>query len=282
MIHNSFDPEYLSRHRADISPYRALVSSQKELLRNAWERLKWDVRSEARLSKGRLLAEKNRYHGRKAVILCNGPSLLSTDFDSLEGVFCFGLNKINLLFAKSKFRPSCIVSINRLVLEQNAAFFNETDLPLYLNHSAADIVHFRENVRFLHMINSHKFARDISGSVNEGATVTFVAMQVAFHLGFNQVALVGCDHNFAVKGKANATVLGKGEDKSHFDPNYFANGVPWQLPDLDASEMAYRLAKGVYETFGREIVNCTEGGKLEIYRRSSLSEFLKSSGPQLP
>ena len=104
-----------------------------------------------------------------------------------------------------------------------------------------------------------------------------MALQVAFHLGFTRVALVGCDHNFEVKGKANATVLGQGEDKSHFDPNYFGNGVPWQLPDLEVSEMAYRLAKGVYEAFGREIVNCTVGGKLEIYRRSSLEAFLAST-----
>jgi hypothetical protein len=276
-IQNDFDPAYLRQHRATISPYRALVSAQQELIRDAWNRLKWDVRSDARQSQKRLSFERNRHQGAKAVILCNGPSLLKTDFGSLKDAFTFGLNKINLLFSKSDFRPSCVVSINRLVLEQNAAFFNETELPLYLSHKAADLIHFRDNVRFLHMVNSHKFARDISGSVNEGATVTFVALQVAFHLGFTRVALVGCDHNFAVQGKANATVLGKGEDKSHFDPNYFAHGVPWQLPDLDASEMAYRLAKGVYEAFDREIVNCTEGGKLEIFRRCPLAEFLQAA-----
>jgi hypothetical protein len=41
--------------------------------------------------------------------------------------------------------------------------------------------------------------------------------------------------------------------------------------------MAYRLAKGVYEAFDREIVNCTEGGKLEIFRRCPLSEFLQAA-----
>ncbi len=276
MIKTDFSPDYLRHHRPDISPYRNLLSAQKELLREAVGRLKWDVNSVARQSKTRLRAEREANRGQKAVILCNGPSLLKTDFGSLKGTFTFGLNKINLLFSKSDFRPSCVVSINRLVLEQNAAFFNETGLPLYLSHKAADLIQFRDNVRFLHMVNSHKFARDISGSVNEGATVTFVALQVAFHLGFTRVALVGCDHNFAVQGKANATVLGKGEDKSHFDPNYFAHGVPWQLPDLDVSEMAYRLAKGVYEAFDREIVNCTEGGKLEIFRRCPLSEFLQA------
>ena len=276
MIQADFSPEYLSKHRPDISPYRNLFSTPRQLILEAAARLRWDIKTVARHSKRRLRSECGLGAGRKAVILCNGPSLLKTDFGSLQGTFTFGLNKINLLFSKNDFRPSCIVSINRLVLEQNAAFFNETDLPLYVSYKAADFVRFRDNVRFLHMVNSHKFARDVSGSVNEGATVTFVALQVAFHLGFRRVALIGCDHNFAVHGKANATVAGKGEDKSHFDPNYFADGVPWQLPDLDASEMAYRLAKGVYEAFDREIVNCTEGGKLEIFRRCPLQEFLRS------
>jgi hypothetical protein len=261
--------------RATISPYRELYSGQKELIIEAWQRLKWDLHFAAWRSKRRLSTERNLNHGRRAVIICNGPSLLKTNFGLLGGTFTFGLNKINLLFSKSDFRPSCVVAINRLVLEQNAAFFNETELPLYLSHKAADLIQFRDNVRFLHMVNSHKFARDVSGSVNEGATVTFAALQVAFHMGFSRVALVGCDHNFAVQGKANTTVLGKGDDKSHFDPNYFAHGVPWQLPDLEASETAYRLAKDVYEAFGREVVNCTEGGKLEIFRRCQLQEFLE-------
>lgn len=268
--------ENLKLHRADISPYRTLVSEQRRLFCSIMDRLRWDVSSPSRHSKARLKKDHNQYVGEKAVILCNGPSLLKVDLEKLKNVYTFGLNKINLLFSKSNFRPSSIVSVNRLVLEQNAEFFNSTDIPLYIANRATDIIECRDSVRFLHLVHSEKFARDISGSVNEGATVTFVALQIAFHLGFKNVALVGCDHNFAVNGPPNLTVIGKGPDNSHFDPNYFSNGLPWQLPDLEVSENNYKLAKLAYECFDRKIYNCTEGGKLEIYERCPLEEFLSS------
>jgi hypothetical protein len=43
---------------------------------------------------------------------------------------------------------------------------------------------------------------------------------------------------------------------------------------LFQSEVAYQMAREVFEAFGREIYNCTEGGKLEIYERKPLTEFL--------
>jgi hypothetical protein len=113
-------------------------------------------------------------------------------------------------------------------------------------------------------------------SVYQGHTVTFVAMQLAIHMGFREVALVGCDHNFATKGATNQLVTSGDTDPNHFDPHYFADGVKWELPDLVQSEVSYLLAGQVVEALGGRIVNCTEGGKLEIFPRMSLSEFLCS------
>jgi hypothetical protein len=99
-------------------------------------------------------------------------------------------------------------------------------------------------------------------------------MQLAFHMGFKDVALIGCDHNFATKGAANKTVISGEKDDNHFDKNYFAGGVKWQLPDLFQSEINYTIAKDMYESTGRRIVNCTEGGNLEIFPKTQLSEFI--------
>lgn len=93
-------------------------------------------------------------------------------------------------------------------------------------------------------------------------------------MGFRHVALVGADHTFATKGAANQTVVSGDKDESHFDPNYFAGGMQWQLPDLFQSEVAYTMARDVYAAFGGAIVNATEGGKLEVFERHSFSAFL--------
>ncbi|MGK2925651.1 MAG: hypothetical protein ACSLE2_08510, partial [Lysobacterales bacterium] len=119
-----------------------------------------------------------------------------------------------------------------------------------------------------------RFARDVSFSIYQGHTVTFVAMQLAYHMGFTRVALVGCDHNFAVKGPANQTVTAGDVDESHFDPRYFAGGVKWQLPDLIQSEVSYLMALDVFQSDNRLLCNCTEGGKLEVLPRMRLRDFI--------
>jgi len=257
----------LLTQRPTVNPYRYGAFE-------IWNRFKWDLNPESWRSRKKLKAYKDKYTAKKAVIVCNGPSLLKTDLSLLEGIFTFGLNKINLLFDKSNFRPSCIVAVNSLVIEQNADFFTQTKLPLFLDSNGMKIVKHRDNVIFIHESPQRKFAQNCSMSVNYGGTVTFVAMQLAFHMGFEHVALIGCDHNFAVKGPARITVTAGDRDDSHFDPRYFSGGVKWQLPDLPASEFSYSLAKEAYENSGRILFNATDGGHLEIFSRIELKDFM--------
>jgi hypothetical protein len=101
-------------------------------------------------------------------------------------------------------------------------------------------------------------------------------MQLAFHMGFREVALIGCDHNFTAKGFANQIVSAEDKDPDHFDPNYFANGVSWNLPDLPTSEASYNLAYEVYTSSNRKLLNATHGGKLELLPRIKLEDFISS------
>ena len=258
----------MSRFRT-VNPFRSA-------LREVVERLAWDARPESWRSRRILKGWRDRHAGGSCVIMCNGPSLLAVDFAALDGVFAFGLNKINLLFDRSTFRPSCIVAVNRLVLEQNAEFYNSTELPLFLDADATDLVKPRPNVAFVHSTASRgrAFARDCSISVPRGGTVTYVALQLAFHMGFARVAIVGCDHDYAQSGKPHETVSSGATDPSHFDPRYFAGGMQWQLPDLLQSELNYRTALEAFEAAGRLVVNATAGGKLEIFPRMPLADFL--------
>lgn len=238
-------------------------------------RLLWDIQPQSWSSRNKLKKLKNEYTGNKAVIICNGPSLLKSDLNLLNNVYTFGLNKINLLFNKADFRPSCIVSVNPLVIEQNQIFFRETDIPLFIDSEAKKFLKSNKDIVYLHTTYPKlKFALDCSISLYQGFTVTFVALQLAYHFGFSEVALIGCDHTFATKGPANKTVKAEEKDLNHFDPNYFAGGVQWQLPDLFQSEVSYHMAKSVYEASGRKIWNSTEGGELEIFPRKPLHEFI--------
>jgi hypothetical protein len=254
-----------------LNPYRVAAA----LL---WNRLKWDLHPRSWSSRRKLKELRNSHRGKKAVIVCNGPSLLRTDFSLLDGIYTFGLNKINLLFDQTDFRPNCIVSVNPFVIEQNNRFYAETNIPLFLDAKACQAVGLLkiETPFFLHTSDFPSFASDCSLSVFQGYTVTYVAMQLAFHMGFSDVALIGCDHNFHVQGPANAVKTAIGEDKSHFHKDYFADGQQWQLPDLHQSEAFYALAGRIFHENGRKLVNATELGKLELLPRQSLFDFVNN------
>lgn len=260
----------LVRTRPTLNPYRFAAGAIAA-------RLRWDMDPRSWASRRKVRKWKDRHPGKKAIILCNGPSLNKVDFDNIGAdCFTFGLNKINLLFERTSFRPGCIVAVNSLVIEQNRDFYNKTGIPLFLDSIGAlrGWIRSRANVAFLHSGGtSDGFARDCSLSINQGFTVTYVALQLAFHMGFRNVALVGADHTFATKGPANKAVDGGSTDQSHFDPRYFSN-VKWHLPDLFESEVAYARANNMYNAHDRKIFNCTDGGELEVFDRLSLAEFL--------
>jgi hypothetical protein len=265
---NPVEKNPFSMGRLTINPYLTAANL-------VFERLKWDIDPQSWASRRRLRTLRHTHTGEKAIILCNGPSLLNVDFNLLKQSFTFGLNKINLLYDQTDFRPSCIAAVNALVIQQNADFYNRTDTPLFLDRIARNHVNPSPNINFLHSADGvTKVAQDVSISINQGYTVTCVALQLALHMGFEKVALVGCDHNFAVKGTPNEMVKSGERDSSHFHPKYFADGAKWQLPDLVASEFFYDRMRETFESVGRQIVNCTDGGKLDVFERQDLNQFL--------
>jgi hypothetical protein len=184
----------------------------------------------------------------------------------LKDEFTFGLNRIYLLFPELGFNSTYFVSINDLVIQQFARDIQELPIPKFLAWRSHHHIQPTADMSFLYTsYTGPKFSGDVSGRVWEGATVTFVAMQLAFHMGFEQVILIGVDHNFTSKGNPNQTVTSEGDDPNHFASNYFGKGFKWQLPDLQTSEMAYRMAKKAYEKAGRLVLDATRGGKLTVF-----------------
>jgi len=221
-----------------------------------------------RMSARTLSSLKDQHRGRRCFILGNGPSLKKTDLSKLRGEYTFGLNRIYLLFPEVGFSTTYLVTINQLVIDQCAAELAAVSaqkfFPWTTRHnfsSTQDVVYLRTYCAKPH------FSTAADRPMWPGTTVTFVAMQLAYHIGFEEVILVGVDHSFATQGKPHAAVVSEGDDPNHFAPNYFGKGFKWQLPDLEASEIAYQMARQAFETDGRKIVDATIGGKLTIFSK---------------
>lgn len=219
---------------------------------------------------------KGIHAGKRCVIIGNGPSLRNTDLSLLRDEYTFGLNRIYLMFDELGFETTFHVVINRHVVEQCADDFRKIKAPLFSTAPNRDFLDGATDTGFLNTIVGlwPYFSRDASRGVWEGYTVTYVAMQLAYYMGFSEVVLIGVDHRFAVSGTPNQLVESTGPDTSHFDPRYFPKGFKWQLPDLDNSEIAYRLARKEFEADGRRIVDATVDGALTIFPKASLKEAL--------
>ena len=209
----------------------------------------------------------NSHAGERCFIIGNGPSLRQTDMTRLRGEFTFGLNRIYLIFPELGFTTSCLVSVNDLVLEQCASEMKALPLPKYLTWRSRRWFSDDPQAVFVDtdFTGPESFSPVATGRVFEGFTVTYVALQLAYHMGFKEAILIGVDHNFATRGPANETVVSQGDDPNHFAPNYFGAGFKWQLPDLEGSERAYTLARSAFERDGRRVVDATVGGHLTIF-----------------
>jgi hypothetical protein len=219
----------------------------------------------------RLAALKDVHKGQRAFIIGNGPSLKQTDLTKLKNEFTFGMNRIYLLFPELGFNTTYFCSINDLVIEQFSDDILALPIPKFLawrsHRHFKDLQPSTSNLpTFIYTTyTGPRFTPDVRGRVWEGATVTNLALQLAFHMGFEQVILIGVDHNFTSKGEANKIVVSQGDDPNHVSPNYFGKGIRWQLPDLDTSEIGYTFARDAYQKAGRKVLDATVGGKLSIF-----------------
>jgi hypothetical protein len=221
-----------------------------------------------RASIRRLGELKHIHRGERCFIIGNGPSLKRTDLSRLKNEYTFGMNRIYLGFPEMGFETTYFLTINSLVIEQCAADIRALRMPRFISWRSRDLIGPSPDLIFLHTTyTGAKFSTDARGRLWEGGTVTNIALQLAYHMGFQQVILIGVDHSYSAQGKPNTTVVSQGEDHDHFNANYFGKGFRWQLPDLETSEKGYEMARQAYEHAGRQVLDATIGGKLSIFKK---------------
>ena len=218
-------------------------------------------------SQRRLLAFRGLHRGRRCFILGNGPSLRQTDLSRLRGEITFGTNRIYLMFESLGFATTYYAAVNTLVIEQCADEIRRLSLPKFVTWRGRRWLKNDPQALFIDTdyTGPAEFAGAPTGRVFEGSTVTFLALQLAYYMGCDPVILVGVDHSFTTQGQPNVTVVSEGDDPNHFAPGYFGKGFRWQLPDLEASEAAYLLAREAFAADGRSVLDATLGGKLTVF-----------------
>lgn len=223
---------------------------------------------------GSLTKLKDIYEGQPMIIVGNGPSLNKTPLDDFENVPSIGMNKIDLLYHRVKWRPDFVICANNLVIKQHGHQFLKTGIPVFLSWKGRWFVPAgsRKKFNFFNSLNTTAFSKDLIHGVGSAGTVTYTALQFAYYMGADPVILFGVDHSFDFKGKPNEIAKRKGADQNHFDPNYFKEGSTWGLPNLCLSESGYQKAKDAFNKDGRMIYDAAVGGKLTVFPKITIDE----------
>jgi FkbM family methyltransferase len=209
------------------------------------------------------------------VIVGNGPSLNNTNLSLLKNQDVIISNNAFLSKQLLKYATYYTV-VNYLVAEQSDHHINTLQhvhkiIPYWL----AYCLNPGANTYFVDAIGRPEFSKDIFKNMSWRHTVTFFNLHLAYGLGYRRVIMIGFDHNYKQpKDVVEQEVIHSFEtDENHFHPDYF-RGKKWQAADVDMMEEMYRLAKSAFEEDGREIINSTVGGKLELFPRLPLDEAL--------
>lgn len=209
------------------------------------------------------------------IIVGNGPSLKETDLDLLKGHTVF-ISNFAILNDQLRELATFLSVTNYLVAEQGSMQFNELEgvkklYPYWLSYCLQQ----SPDTYYFNSVGHAAFSNDYTKNISWRSTVTFFHMQMAYALGFKKVLLIGVDNSYVQPDSVKeGDVIDQTEDDlNHFDPSYF-RGKKWQAADTGNMSDMYVLSKEAFEADDREIVNCTVGGKLELFRRSSLKKEL--------
>lgn len=231
---------------------------------------------------------KNAYKGKRCFIIGNGPSLNIADLESLKGEVTFGCNRIFRLYDKTEWRPdfwvcveektlsdismeiqfisresTCFVSLhgNKLGVKKNDSIF------YIFNHQPFYLRKFKKR-------ESIKFSTDICHSTEAGETVVYNAIQIAVYMGFEDIYLLGIDHNYSQSIDEKGKLIINREIKDYFGD---VKTTTYNVQNKNIADAAYRTAKMFAESHNIRIINCTRGGKLEAFERKSLEKVVEKN-----
>jgi len=229
----------------------------------------------AKLNRKRLAAFRNIHQGKRCFIVCNGPSLNKMDLTLLDGEYTLGMNRIYLMEEVNGFKPTYLFCFDKIVqLSQFTEEFEAVEIPCFYNWEVNYKFSKKENQYFVKGKFSPAFSKDpTTNMMGNGKTVTYVAIQFAYFMGFSEVYMIGKDHSYSTAVKPTNSVISDGHDLNHFSPKYYNPGQKWDAPDYYSEEFAYKVARKAFEKSGRKILDATIGGKLDIFEKVNFYEL---------
>lgn len=212
---------------------------------------------------------RNSYHGKRCFIVATGPSIKGTDLSLLDNEIVFGVNTLYKTGIKCDFYA---VSDPYVWREHHEQILQQDTILILASEAGRDYIRHKSKYDAIakhppivlrtkgYMTVTDEFSTDASKYVVNGHTViNDICLQVAYYMGFDRVYLIGTDYSN----------LG-----THWDGSKAENTKALGLRDTNRVFYAFDICRRAYEKDGREIVNATKGGKLEVFKRENLEDVI--------
>jgi len=218
---------------------------------------------------------KDIHKGERCFIIGTGPSLNKTNLSLIRDEIIFGVNTLYTGLEKFKLKCKYYAVSDFMVWENHYRNILMLDTILFLSCGAADLYlregrHLGDNQRAeVYIIKeleriwtSGEISKDITRGIYPGETIMIdICLQVAYYMGFDKVYLLGCDCDYSGLHRFDGSIT----------DNMGGRGV---LGDWSDIFRGYEICKRAFEADGREIINATVGGKLEIFKRERLEDIV--------
>lgn len=236
----------------------------------------WSLTRDGRRNWVRLLALRDRYQGRRAVIMGNGPSLLRSDLNSLADDVTIVSNAHFLIWKDLSYVPTFLTVEDHLVAEDRAAELSAlegtvTMFPFEFRPILGEATPSRIYFNLVRLYRPFpQFSTHFARRGFWAGTVSFVNLQFAHYLGCAPLILIGFDHSYKVPEarESGYVIRSDSEDVNHIHPQYFGPGYRWHDPNVTRMEAAYECARAALDERQVRVVNATAGGQLEVFQRA--------------
>lgn len=232
-----------------------------------WNYHKIFYRSTVERSKSFWKNNYSAYQGKRVFIICNGPSLNVNDLNMLKNEYTIASNKIYLVFDETDWRPTFLTSGDKILWKKINKEIYDYFSPVILISNNFD--YSPDQTLLIKNLGKSQKNDDFSFNMLNGAfgsrTITFQNIQIAAHLGFKEIYLIGCDH-FYNEEKVNNTQksIHSNEIQNHFHPNYRQEGEVVNYAPIKIMNDGYKLALKRLSEANIKIFNASRKTKLDI------------------
>ncbi|MBQ9531646.1 MAG: DUF115 domain-containing protein [Eubacterium sp.] len=233
-------------------------------------------------SKKYLKLIKNKHKGERCFIVGNGPSLTADDLEMLKNETTFASNRIYSIFDNTSWRPTYYAIFDGSVAEAEGVVdgINSIDCEMRFVRRQGYFKSYKgikapvcyvKSYYSRKYLDNPKFSVDASKGVYTIGSVTYAMIQLAFHMGFKEIYLIGMDNRYAFSLLRDGTVVENKNVTSHFAADQKRKATPVATWECD---IAYEYANKFSKENGFKIYNATRGGYLEYFERINLDDVL--------